>query len=354
MTPDRPAPFSKAASHRFMNPMARPAPSHTPPAIDPALLHALLPGRPVARDRLPGAPAELDRRLAELAAHRCRLEGPDPVRLLPPAPLNVWQEYLDWRLAGPIVQVYRVLSSTQETARELLTRAGPRADGAVIVADRQRSGRGRLGRSWVAPAGSALLWTRVHRLGRGEAARLTLATCVALAETLEATAGLAPGRVRIKWPNDLYAHQRKLAGILTTTFTLGADRYALVGTGVNVGQQPGDFPGALARTATSLARLQAADRPAPDRLPLLAAALASTAGALETPDTALRRTWRRRSLLLGRRVRLRHRGEPITGEVVDLSITDGLQLRTGTGLLRTLPPEGTSLEILEDETGLTQ
>ena len=107
------------------------------------------------------------------------------------------------------------LGSTNDVARALA--AEPEAEGAVVIADEQTAGRGRLGRSWHSPPGSGLYVSVVLNPGRArrEAARatglVTLAAGAALAEAIEASTGL---RVDVKWPNDLYVQRRKLAGIL--------------------------------------------------------------------------------------------------------------------------------------------
>lgn len=139
------------------------------------------------------------------------------------------------------------------------------AEVCVAVTDVQRSGRGRNGRTWVAPPGAALLLSIGFRptwLEPEHAWRLAAIVTLAMAEACEVTAGLRPGTVLLKWPNDLVAIDgrtgdiRKLAGVLGETDGLGTnDPRAIVGIGLNAGWKAADFPSGLAATMTSLAEL---------------------------------------------------------------------------------------------------
>jgi BirA family transcriptional regulator, biotin operon repressor / biotin---[acetyl-CoA-carboxylase] ligase len=135
----------------------------------------------------------------------------------------------------------------------------------VAVADVQRSGRGRGDRTWEAPPGAALLLSIGFRptwLDPDHAWRLAAIVTLTMAEACEIAAGLRPGNVQLKWPNDLVAVDarsgdvRKLAGVLGETDGLGtSDARATIGIGVNVDWPPDDFPEDLATTMTSLAEL---------------------------------------------------------------------------------------------------
>lgn len=122
------------------------------------------------------------------------------------------------------------------------------AEGSVAVAEEQTAGRGTKGRAWHSPPGTGLYATFIFRPPAGPTL-LPLAVGVALRE---AAAEAAPA-VRLKWPNDLVWEGRKLAGVLCEG---GADgrgsRFVLAGIGINVGQEPGDFPPELAARSASL------------------------------------------------------------------------------------------------------
>src|SRR5438876_4697526 len=128
----------------------------------------------------------------------------------------------------------RRFAELDSTNRRVLdeARAGA-AEGLVVVADHQTAGRGRLGRTWVAPPGSSLLVSVLFRPGSLEAGHL-LTTAVALAacDACERVAGVAPD---LKWPNDLLVGNLKLGGILAE-----ADGAAVVvGLGLNVNRASG-------------------------------------------------------------------------------------------------------------------
>jgi BirA family biotin operon repressor/biotin-[acetyl-CoA-carboxylase] ligase len=129
------------------------------------------------------------------------------------------------------------------------------AHGTVVVADEQTHGRGTKGRTWHSPAGLGLYASFILRWdetgGAGPAfSLLPLAAGLASAEALFDSAGV---EVRLKWPNDLVHDRKKLGGILTEAlFRAGAPGHAVVGVGINVNHEAGDFPAELCEIATSI------------------------------------------------------------------------------------------------------
>jgi len=129
----------------------------------------------------------------------------------------------------------------------------------VAAADEQTAGRGRSGRSWTAPSGAALLCSVGFRptwLDPERAWRLAAIVSLAMADAAEVLAGLAPGTIRLKWPNDLVIETetvRKLAGVLGETDGLGTpDARAIIGIGINGAWRRDDFPPEIATSMTSL------------------------------------------------------------------------------------------------------
>jgi BirA family transcriptional regulator, biotin operon repressor / biotin---[acetyl-CoA-carboxylase] ligase len=120
------------------------------------------------------------------------------------------------------------------------------SEGTLAVADFQTGGRGRLGRSWDAPPGTAILCSVLLKPpGERNARELSLIAGVAVADTLERALGLA---VQLKWPNDVMLRRTKVAGCLAEL----RDAAVILGIGVNVNQTPSQLPeraGSL-RTAT--------------------------------------------------------------------------------------------------------
>ena len=188
---------------------------------------------------------------------------------------------------------FRALDSTNERAKSLALAGAPH--GTVVTADEQSSGRGRQGRAWVAPPGTALLMSLVVRGLDERHAVLPLSAAIAVCEAVEDCAAVA---CAIKWPNDVWVERRKLAGILIEA--RHGEGVAVVGIGVNVATRPDDFPEELRGAATSLA-IECPDG-APSREALLSALLAAMERQLaDDPQTVLDR-WRERDALLGRRV----------------------------------------------------
>ena len=133
-----------------------------------------------------------------------------------------------------------------------------------MVADEQSAGRGRLGRSWVAPAGASLLVSALLE-GGAPAEERHLALVAAALAALDAVEEHCGFRPRLKWPNDLVVGDRKLAGLLAEAAT----NAIVVGMGLNVDWD--SFPRELEETATACNR---EGRPAP-RADLLVAWLRS-------------------------------------------------------------------------------
>jgi BirA family biotin operon repressor/biotin-[acetyl-CoA-carboxylase] ligase len=153
--------------------------------------------------------------------------------------------------------------STQDMAFAAAARGAP--NGSLFLAEEQTAGRGRRGAAWFAPAGGSLLFSV---LLTGDASRgggrIPLGAALAVCRAVE---GFAAGKPAIKWPNDLMLGEGKFGGLLTEV----RGEVAVLGVGVNVSGEPGDFPPELAESAVCLAR---ACPGVPGRLPLLEAILA--------------------------------------------------------------------------------
>ena len=202
---------------------------------------------------------------------------------------------------------FRLTDSTNERARSLAASGAPH--GTLVTADEQRAGRGRQGRVWTAPPGSAVLMSVVLR-ELSETLPLTAAVAVSEAVPLEA---------RIKWPNDVWIDGRKVAGILVEGRP--QEGWAVLGVGLNVTTE--EFPPEL--NATSL-RLAGADVSP-------AAALASLVDALRLwlprPRSEVLAAWRSRDALVGRTVRWSNGSNEGTAAGVDDSGALIVETRNG-------------------------
>jgi BirA family transcriptional regulator, biotin operon repressor / biotin---[acetyl-CoA-carboxylase] ligase len=139
---------------------------------------------------------------------------------------------------------FRSTDSTNDRARELAEAGTP--SGTVVTAGEQSAGRGRHGRVWSAAPGSALLYSAVlHPLDERHGL-LPLAVPLAVCDALESVAQVS---CRVKWPNDVWVDEAKVAGVLIEA---RPPDWAVIGVGVNVSIAPEDFPGDLRWPATSL------------------------------------------------------------------------------------------------------
>jgi len=137
-------------------------------------------------------------------------------------------------------------------------------EGAVAVCELQTAGRGRLGRRWEAPEGTAIHCSAALRPpARRRVAELTLAAAVAAAEAIESVAGVSP---LVKWPNDLLVDARKVAGILGDL----RGGTVVLGIGINVNQTAEQLPTEARQPPASLRIVTGYEH---ERAPLLAALL---------------------------------------------------------------------------------
>ncbi len=189
-----------------------------------------------------------------------------------------------------LVRHVATATSTNDLARAWADEGAPH--GAVVSADHQTAGRGRLQRRWASPPGQNLAMSVVLR--RDWVAGRVPWACLAAAVAVAEVAGPA---FRIKWPNDVQdAHGRKVAGILAEAeWGEGRLRYVVVGIGVNVAWSPPDLPhtSSLAAAGVDTTPLALRDE--------VARALLSW---VDRPVEALAAAWTERSATLGRHVRI--------------------------------------------------
>jgi BirA family biotin operon repressor/biotin-[acetyl-CoA-carboxylase] ligase len=227
-------------------------------------------------------------------------------------------------IGGPLL-AFRSVTSTQEIVRVLGVRGLP--EGTVVVAEHQTTGRGRRGRVWITPPGAGLLLSVLLRpvLPPARWPAIGLAAACAVADGVEEAAGVTPG---LRWPNDVLVDGRKVAGVLAEGVT-GPVACVLLGIGINLRGEPGEWSADLAGRAASLASL---GRPAEPEA-VLAAVLRHLAARYEELQRlgfeSIRRAWRRRGLFGGPVT-----GPGVSGVAVDLGPDGGLVVE-GVGGRRT-------------------
>ena len=154
------------------------------------------------------------------------------------------------KVVGRDIQVFEQTTSTNDVI-EKLARDGVK-EGAVVFAESQSKGRGRLGRKWISPERKGLWFSILLRpdLRPQETTQLTVASATALRRAIESETGLKP---EIKWPNDILIGGKKVAGILTElSAELDKVKHVILGIGVDVNLDAGELPAELKKTATSM------------------------------------------------------------------------------------------------------
>ena len=227
---------------------------------------------------------------------------------------------------------FRQVGSTNTVARELAEAGAP--NGTVVTADEQTAGRGRQGRTWTAPPGSALLYSAIVRPLGPRHPLLPLAVPLAVAEAAER---LRPDiECKVKWPNDVHLEGRKLSGILIEARP--QEEWAVVGVGLNLTIPRDEFPAELRDRATSLF---------PDRCVVRNSGQSEVSnharGALdmalarwvEADSAAILAAWRQRDTLLGREVSW-ERGSGVAEGIDErgyllVRLTDGDRVALGAG-----------------------
>lgn len=203
----------------------------------------------------------------------------------------------------------------------------PPPQGAVIVADAQTRGRGRFGRSWYAPPGSALLLTYLLRPPAKHLARAGMLGALAVCEALEA-AGARD--ITVKWPNDVHLDGRKICGVLPEA-CWQSDRLLGVALGIGINVRVNFDDPALAARAVSLE--PALNRPV-DRVELLAALLERLDHwRTRLQDPALFSAWSARLNVFGRVVTVDTSGAALSGTAEAVDETGALLLRLNDGKL---------------------
>ncbi|WP_344836932.1 biotin--[acetyl-CoA-carboxylase] ligase [Actinocorallia longicatena] len=245
-----------------------------------------------------------------------------------------------WRRVSVVAET----GSTNADLAELAKAGAP--EGTVLVAEAQTAGRGRLGRQWSAPARSGLMFSVLLRPGPavppGRLGWIPLLTGVAVATAVRSVTsragagefGEATGKAIVsaglKWPNDLLAGERKLAGILAER----AGEAVVVGVGLNVSLREDELP---VPAATSLVLEDAA---VSDRETVLKAILRETAlrygewrAADGDPDgSGLRAAYRDLCVTLGQEIRIElPGGESVPGTAVDVDLDGRLVVSTDGG-----------------------
>lgn len=146
------------------------------------------------------------------------------------------------------VLYFDTIDSTNTKAQELAEKGYP--SGTLVVADKQESGKGRRGRSWVSPSGTGIFMTLMIKpdINPNNASMLTLVAALAVAKAITSVTG---EEAMIKWPNDIVVNSKKVCCILTEmNAQFDYINHIVVGIGINVHNE--SFPEEISQMASSL------------------------------------------------------------------------------------------------------
>ena len=235
-------------------------------------------------------------------------------------------------LVPKVAKHFAALPSTNTALLADLSTGAPPPHGAVYVTDAQTAGRGQGSNHWHSSPGANLTLSLLLRPDRLSVDHLpALTQCVALAVADTVAGYVSPEDVRVKWPNDVYVGDQKIAGILLQNGLRGTQvQWAVAGIGLNVNEQK--FPGELAGKATSLRLLGGVEVALAQVQGQLFAALTLWYNYLAAADyAALDRAYHRRLYRLGETVgfEVTATGERFLGRVEGVDDTGRLVLLIG-------------------------
>jgi BirA family biotin operon repressor/biotin-[acetyl-CoA-carboxylase] ligase len=232
------------------------------------------------------------------------------------------QEFLPAELVGSLIghklYYYLEIDSTNDEAYRLGAAGAP--EGAVVLADSQTQGKGRMQRVWHSPAGSNVYTSLILRphFPPGTAPQISLVAGVAVAELLE---HYCPGRVELKWPNDVLVEGRKICGILAQMKTAGEEiDFVVVGIGINVNIRINQFPVEIQDIVTSLIEETGREISRKELIINLYEKFAKWYKTLlENDFDAVKKKWLSLSPMIGKNVQIISQNDKIIGKALGLT-----------------------------------
>ncbi len=222
---------------------------------------------------------------------------------------------LETEFLGRHIFCYESIDSTNEEAKRQALAGAP--NGSLFIAEQQTGGKGRLGRSWLSPAGCGLWFSVLLRPGILPL-QVTITTLLAGLAVCRAVRSLSGCDAKIKWPNDIVIGSKKVCGILTE-MTAEVDRIESVVVGIGVNVNNAAFPETIRGKATSI-RME--NGKSLRRITLLQEILIQFETLLKQytePDPTFWEEYRKLCVSLGRKVEFTRRGTRVCGTAVDVS-----------------------------------
>lgn len=238
--------------------------------------------------------------------------------------------HLKTKKLGKTIRYFTSVPTTQNVAHQWAKEGAP--EGALVVAEEQTAGKGRLGNQWDSPPGQGIWMSLILRpeISIREASHFTLLTSLAVYQAIQPYSRLS---VQIKWPNDLLIDGKKVCGILTE-LKGEEDRidYLIIGIGVNV-NQPADWASEWTKPATSLSQVWG--KPI-HRASLLVAILQQLEKYYDLYKqegfAPVKQAWEQITYLFGKRIIARTPNGKVEGVAACLNDDGALVLKTDTGL----------------------
>lgn len=241
--------------------------------------------------------------------------------------LDALKKTLAGKLIGCPIYYYHQIESTNIEAHSLALDGA--LEGTVVLADSQWGGKGRFQRSWHSPP-SANIYTSIilrPQIPLSSASQIPILAGVAVAETLHQ---YCPGRIQLKWPNDVLIGEKKISGILSQAkMTAKHLDFIILGIGINVNMNHGHFSEEIRETATSLTMEAGREISRQDVLISLYENLGKWYKHLTQQGfDGVKRKWLSLTSMIGRDVEIVFQNEIIRGKATDLNEDGSLILIT--------------------------
>jgi len=238
-----------------------------------------------------------------------------------------FKQSLAGKFMGNQLHYYKEIGSTNDEAFRLGMGGAP--EGTLLIAESQSAGKGRMQRVWHSPAGTNIYASIILRptFEPSSAPQISIAAGVAVAETLNL---YCPGRVYLKWPNDVLIGAKKVCGILAQMkMSKSAIDFVIVGIGVNVNMNYEQFPEDIQAIATSMAMETGLEISRPELIISLYENLTKWYKQLQQNGFGrIREKWLSLSSMIGKSVSVMFREEVISGEAIGLDEDGSLILLT--------------------------
>ena len=264
-----------------------------------------------------------------ISSERCGYKLKDAPDLLLPSEIQI---ELDTKVISKEMHYHPVVDSTNSLAKALAYHGA--ADGAIVVAEEQEYGKGRLERYFYSPRGKGIWFSIILRPNflPHDASKCTLMAAVAVAEAMKRF----NLKAEIKWPNDIMHDGRKLVGILTEmTCELGRINYVVIGIGINVNINRDEFPEEIRPIAASLSEMNGAPL---SRVKFFRAVLTEFdklySKVNESGFDEIFKLWKDYNITLGKNIRVisaGNGGKSFTGKAIDLNQDGALIVETAQG-----------------------